>query len=154
MIFKHFSSMSGKSILFVCTGNICRSPVAAALCSKMAKENLKVSSAAISSHHVNERADDRTLEVVQKHGLDISHHRARQIRADDWMLFDFIVALDKKVYKSLLEMKPNNSKSKVILYADIRDPFFSGRSGFTKMFEDIQSCMPQFLLNNNICHSS
>lgn len=146
--------MPGKSILFVCTGNICRSPVAAVLCSKMAHENLKVSSAAISAHHVNERADERTIEVVQKHGLDISGHRARQIRADDWMLFDYIVALDKKVYNSLLQMKPNNSTSEVILYADIRDPFYSGRSGFTKMYDDIEKGMPQFLRNNNICHSS
>lgn len=119
----------------MCLGNICRSPVAEALCNNIVDGKLRVSSAAIAGHHNNE-------------------HRARQIRYDDWMLFDYIVALDKKVYRSLQRMKPAGSKSKVILYGDIKDPYFSGRSGFVEMFEDIASIMPNFLRKNNIVQMS
>lgn len=146
--------MQKQSILFVCLGNICRSPVAEALCNNIVDGKLRVSSAAITGHHNNEQADKRAVNILKSHGLDISEHRARQIRYDDWMLFDYIVALDKKVYRSLQRMKPADSKSKVILYGDIKDPYFSGRSGFVEMFEDIASIMPNFLRNNNIVQMS
>ncbi|EAY11800.1 low molecular weight phosphotyrosine protein phosphatase, putative [Trichomonas vaginalis G3] len=146
--------MESKSVLFVCTGNVCRSPVAKVLANKFTNGNIKIDSAAISNHHINEKADDRAVEILAQHGMDLSKHRARQIRADDWMLFDYIVALDKKVYKILLDMKPNTSNSKVILYGNIRDPYFSGRSGFNKMYDEIATGMPQFLSCNNIYNMS
>ena len=112
-----------------------------------------VDSAAISSHHRNESPDERTQAICLKHNVDISQHRARQIRADDWLLFDFVVALDENIYKTLIQMKPINSKAQVLLYAPphgIHDPYFGGRTGFSKMYQDIVSTMPEFLKQNNI----
>ncbi|EAY05694.1 low molecular weight phosphotyrosine protein phosphatase, putative [Trichomonas vaginalis G3] len=146
--------MGVPSVLFVCTGNICRSPVAEVICSKYTKGSIKTDSAGISNHHVNEQADERVFEIVSQHGIDISKHRARQIRADDWMLFDYIVALDQKVYDVLLNMRPNTSISKVVLYGNIRDPYFCGRTGFHKMYEEIETVMPKFLESNKIYNMS
>ncbi|EAY00520.1 low molecular weight phosphotyrosine protein phosphatase, putative [Trichomonas vaginalis G3] len=145
--------MQNKSVLFVCTGNICRSPACEAICQKLTNGSVMVDSAAISSHHRNESPDERTQAICLKHNVDISQHRARQIRADDWLLFDFVVALDENIYKTLIQMKPINSKAQVLLYAPphgIHDPYFGGRTGFSKMYQDIVSTMPEFLKQNNI----
>lgn len=145
--------MSQPSVLFVCTGNICRSPACEAICQKLTNGAIIADSAAISAHHRNESPDERTQAVCLKHNVDISNHRARQIRADDWVLFDYIVALDEAIYNTLLQMRPQNAKGQVVLYAPphgIHDPYFGGRTGFSKMFDDIVSTMPQFLQQNNI----
>lgn len=118
--------MQKKSILFVCTGNIIRSPVCQGICDKITGGALRVDSAATSGLHRNETADDRAVRIVKKHGIDISQHRARTIRLDDWILFDYIVAIDKKVYNTLLKIKPEDSKAKLMLYSSegIPDPYF------------------------------
>ncbi|EAY14554.1 low molecular weight phosphotyrosine protein phosphatase, putative [Trichomonas vaginalis G3] len=118
--------MQKKSILFVCTGNIIRSPVCQGICDKITGGALRVDSAATSGLHRNETADDRAVRIVKKHGIDISQHRARTIRLDDWILFDYIVAIDKKVYNTLLKIKSEDSKAKLMLYSSegIPDPYF------------------------------
>lgn len=150
----HFLTMQNKSVLFVCTGNVCRSPVAEAIFSKMTDNRIKSDSAAISAHHVNEQADERAIEIVKEHGIDMSQHRVRQIRYDDWLLYDYIVALDKKVYNALKNMKPNTSKTHIVLLGDIKDPYFSGRSGFQKMYDEIAKSMPSFMAQNNLSNMS
>lgn len=95
-------------------------------------------------------ADDRAIDIAKKHGMDMSQHRARQIRYDDWLLYDFVVALDEKVYNSLQKMKPNTSKAEIVLYGNIKDPYFAGRTGFNNMYNEIANQMPQFLSKNSI----
>ena len=141
------------SLLFVCTGNICRSPACEAICQKLVPTYVTVDSAAISSHHRNESPDERTQQICRKNGIDISNHRARQIRRDDWLLFDYIIALDENIYSTLEQMKPSDSKSNLVLFSPpngIHDPYFGGRTGFKKMFDEIQSGMIPFLEQNNI----
>ena len=142
-----------ESILFVCTGNICRSPACEAICQKNVPNCINVDSAAISSHHRNESPDERTQQICLKNGIDISKHRARQIRADDWILFDIIVALDENIFQTLTQMKPTNSHSKLVLFAPpkgIHDPYFGGRTGFKRMYDEIDKGMLPFLKQNGI----
>lgn len=137
-----------KNILFVCTGNICRSPVCEAVCKEKTNGKVNVDSAAISWHHRDEAPDKRTQDICIKNGIDISGHRSRQIRWDDWILNDVIVALDNKIYETLQQMKPANSKAKLVLFSPpfgLHDPYFGGRTGFVKMFKDIDNGMLPFL---------
>jgi len=142
-----------KSVLFVCLGNICRSPACEGICQLVAKDQIYVASAGTSRWHRNECPDDRSQEICMKHGIDISGHRARQIRADDWKLFDVISALDQTVYETLMSMRPEGAKAKVVLFnppKGIADPYYGGRTGFQKMFDQIYDAMLQFLQENQL----
>lgn len=142
-----------KSVLFVCLGNICRSPTCEGICRLISNGDVDAQSASTSSWHRNECPDERSQEICQKHGIDISNHRARAIRNDDWEYFDVIAALDQKVLETLSEMRPPNSTAKLLLFNSpdgVGDPYYGGRSGFQKMFQQIYNAMGNFLLDNNL----
>lgn len=142
-----------KSVLFVCLGNICRSPTCEGICRLISNGDVDAQSASTSSWHRNECPDERSQEICQKHGIDISSHRARAIRNDDWEYFDVIAALDQKVLDTLSGMRPQNSTAKLLLFNapnGVSDPYYGGRSGFQKMFQQIYNAMGDFLLDNNL----
>ena len=143
-----------KSILFVCLGNICRSPACEGICKLISDGEVEAHSASTSSWHRNECPDERSQEICQKHGIDISGHRARPIRNDDWEYFDVIAALDPNVYKVLESMKPSDDvKAKLVLFNSpngVADPYYGGRLGFQKMFTQIYNTMGQFLIENKL----
>ena len=142
-----------KAVLFVCLGNICRSPACEGICKLIVKDRLTVASAGTSTWHRNECPDERSQEICMKHGIDISGYRARQIRADDWMLFDVIAALDQTVYETLQSARPEDAKAKVVLFNapnGIADPYYGGRTGFQKMFNQIFDTMEPFLKENGL----
>lgn len=146
-------SVQPQSVLFVCLGNICRSPACQGICEMLVGDSIKVDSAAISFHHRNESPDERTQDICMKHNIDVSSHRSRQIRRDDWMLFDVIAALDKNNFDALKQMQPSDSKAKLVLFSPpdgIHDPYFGGRTGFAKMFDEIYNGMIPFLTENGL----
>jgi protein-tyrosine phosphatase len=100
-----------KAILFVCLGNICRSP----LCEGFAKDythknniNFTIDSAGISSYHIRETPCNLSQKIAEKYNIDISQQHSRQITQEDFKKFDYIVALDKKNYSDLKEMGCSN----------------------------------------------
>lgn len=110
-------------------------------------------SAAISWHHQHEAADRRTQIVCEEHGIDITSHRVRQLCLADWVVNDVIVALDCQIYDTLTRIKPLSSEAKIVLFASpkgIHDPFFGGRTGFEKMFREIDNGMIPFLESINV----
>ncbi|KAH0794955.1 Low molecular weight phosphotyrosine protein phosphatase [Histomonas meleagridis] len=142
-----------KAVLFVCLGNICRSPTCEGICRSYVGKSLHVESAATSSWHRYECPDERSQEVCLKHGIDIGNHRSRVIRNDDWSRFNVIAALDSNVLQTLEAMKPQESKAKLVLFNDpegIADPYYGGRRGFQKMYNQISEIMKQFLLQNDL----
>ena len=147
-------SQQKKSALFICLGNICRSPMAEAVFLQILKENGKteewdVDSAALGSWHVGGRPDRRTMKVLKNNGIDYSH-TVRQIIKDDFERFDFIFGMDDSNMKELDSLKPSGSKVKLILLGTydpqgeriIRDPYYdSGDAGFVKCYEQcLRSC--------------
>lgn len=142
-----------KAVLFVCLGNICRSPACEGICRLLSKDRVTVASAGTSRWHRNECPDERSQEICMKHGIDISGCRARQIRADDWKLFDIIAALDDTVYENLINSRPPDAIAKVVLFNaphGIQDPYYGGRTGFQKMFDQIYDAMMPFLTENGL----
>lgn len=135
------------SVLFVCLGNICRSPLAEAIMRKKAADrglSLRIDSAGTGSWHIGEPPCDNSITVAKRHGLDISRLRARQVSRRDAEDFDVIVALDAKNLADLRRMGFTNVY-KLGSFGhrneDVPDPyFFPGYEGFERVYAMIEKC--------------
>lgn len=144
--------MASKSVLFVCLGNICRSPAAEGICRHVAK-NLTVDSCGTGPWHVGQRPDSRSQQSCRNNGVDISGHVAKQIKSSDFQKFDVIAALDQSIFEELKQIKPAKCKSKIVLFNaphGIDDPYYGGQDGFDKMYKIIYNAMPKFLKDNGL----
>lgn len=141
-----------KSILMVCLGNICRSPVAEGIMrSKLEsyKLNIEVDSAGTSNYHIGENPDTRSTKNAIKNGIDISKLKARQFKSADFDLFDIIFVMDEQNKSDVLLLARNSndhSKVKLILsempnatHTSVPDPYFGGESGFQLVFDLLNS---------------
>lgn len=140
------------SILFVCLGNICRSPIAEGVARALIEQGghgITVDSAGTGNWHVGEAPCEHSITVARNHGVDISHLRARQVTKADFAAFDLIVALDASNYRDLKALGCQNLV-KLGDYghngADVPDPFFyAGFEGFDHVFAMIESCVNNLL---------
>lgn len=143
-----------KSVLFVCLGNICRSPACEGIARHMFNGKANFDSAGTSSWNVGSEPDERSTAVCRRHGIDISNHVGRQVNNSDWSNFDLIVALDKSVLSNLSRRKPTNSKAKLALFDEknggVIDPWYGSVSGFDDMYDQIEKAMPEFLKEHGI----
>ncbi len=139
-----------KSIIFVCLGNICRSPIAEGIARKIAAQNslhVTIASAGTGHWHEGEAPCENSIRVAKEHGIDISMLRARKITQEDIETFDLIIALDEKNYADLQEMGATN------LYKlgqfsfnndDVPDPFFFDEYfGFETVYKMIDQCVEE-----------
>ena len=141
-----------KSIIFVCLGNICRSPIADGVAKKYAQENrltLEIDSAGTGNWHVGEAPCKNSIKVAKRHGVDISTLRARQVSKNDLESFDLIVALDDSNYRDLKALGAKNLV-KLGRYGyndeDVPDPyFFNGFDGFEEVYKMIDTCVSNLL---------
>jgi len=139
-----------KSILFVCLGNICRSPIAEGIARTLIEKGqhpISVDSAGTGHWHVGEAPCAHSVQVASNHNVDISTLRARQVTKTDFSTFDLIVALDQSNYHDLKAMGCNNLV-KLGDYGfdgtDVPDPyFFKGFEGFENVYAMIESCVEQ-----------
>ncbi|MEO1938212.1 MAG: low molecular weight protein-tyrosine-phosphatase [Sulfurimonas sp.] len=137
-----------QSVLFVCLGNICRSPLADGIAKKLVEEmalNIRVDSAGTGDWHIGEAPCENSIKIAKMHGIDISMLRARQVNKNDFDTFDLIVALDENNYNDLKAMGATNLV-KLGEYgyegADVPDPyFFSGFEGFHEVYKMIDICV-------------
>lgn len=137
------------SILFVCLGNICRSPLAeAALRAEAERVGLpiKVDSAGTGDWHVGSPPDSRAQAVALRNGIDISTYRGRQVSVQDFHSFDHIFALDAENLKNLRSIRPSNGIATLRLLMDlipgregtsVTDPYFGEDEGFDETWEDV-----------------
>ncbi len=113
-------------ILMVCLGNICRSPLAEGILQhKIDKNNLdwEVDSAGTGSWHIGKLPDARSIEVAQKHGIDITKQRARQFSVKDFEDFDLIFVMDSSNYQNVMRLAPNERmKTKVAMIMNMSNP--------------------------------
>ena len=137
-------------ILFVCTGNICRSPLAEGiLLDKLRKKNIpaEVDSAGLENFHVGDPPDNRAGIVAGKHGIDISGHRGRLFVTDDFDKFDKIFIMDSFHYAALSGMSRNESDLKKIEYTmnavepgkniPVEDPWYDGMNAFETVYKQL-----------------
>ncbi len=142
-----------KSILFVCLGNICRSPLADGIANKIAREHdldLHIDSAGTSQWHIGEPPCKNAIKIAARNGVDISGLRARTLHRNDPETFQYVVAMDSQNKKDLQSLGYQN----VYLIgnyggyggADVPDPyFFDGFSGFEKVYEMLDTAVRDFL---------
>ena len=138
-----------KSILFVCLGNICRSPLAHGIAQSHIQKNslnITVDSCGTSDWHIDEPPCDNSIKVAGLHNVDISDQRARQITQSDFTKFDIVIALDDSNMSNLLnEGCPASKLKKLGFYGyedkNVPDPyFFDGFDGFEKVYSMIETC--------------
>jgi protein-tyrosine phosphatase len=136
-------------VLFVCMGNICRSPTAEGVFREFARHHapdleLEVDSAGTHDYHVGEPPDPRALKAASTRGLDISGLRARQVEAADFERFDLILAMDRLNYETLRERSPPAFRSRIRLLLefaddasreDVPDPYYGGPQGFEEVLD-------------------
>lgn len=139
--------MMEKKILFVCLGNICRSPLAEGIAKAYIQQrglSMFADSAGTGNWHIGEPPCEGSQRVARMHGIDISSHRARQVTKEDIEKFDIIVALDSK-NKADLEAMGAQGVLKLGDFgyhgADVPDPyFFNGFEGFEEVYEMCEIC--------------
>jgi len=136
------------SVLFVCLGNICRSPLAeAAFRAEVERLGLAVEadSAGTGDWHRGHPPDRRATAVARRNGVDISHLRARQVRPEDFDRFDHIVALDRQNLRDLERLRPARSKAQLSLLLDhvegregeaVADPYYGDEADFDLAWAD------------------
>lgn len=137
-------------ILFVCTGNICRSPTAEAVMRHHAP-NFDVDSAGIQSFHVGEAPDSRTQDAALNRGYDMSQQRARKVSQQDFHEFDYILAMDKSHLEWLKQNCPNDAKAQVDLFidGDVPDPYYGAEQGFEHVLDIVEMGVNEWLANLN-----
>lgn len=136
-------------MLFVCLGNICRSPTAEAVFRHLlAREGtnlgIEVDSAGIGRWHVGEPPDERAQAAARRRGLDMSSIRARQIAREDFERFDLILAMDRENLAELRRRAPPQYRERVRLFLefapdlgaqDVPDPYYGGEAGFEEVLD-------------------
>jgi protein-tyrosine phosphatase len=144
--------MTKYCVLFVCTGNICRSPTADGVLRKMVTDAglanvVEVDSAGTHDYHVGEPPDGRSQEHARKRGYDLSPLRARQVQVDDFEKFDLILALDDGHLKILQRLCPPKYRSKVCRFTEfctrhksheVPDPYYGGAQGFEHVLDLVE----------------
>ena len=136
--------MTRHRILFVCLGNICRSPMAEGVFRRLVAERglsdcFEIDSAGLGNWHEGQAPDNRAQQAAMRRGIDISTQSARQLRPDDFSRFDLILAMDASNHGDLRQLSPKRGHGKIRQFLefapqtgtrDVPDPFFGEAEGF------------------------
>ena len=141
--------MSKPRVLFVCLGNICRSPLAEAAFRRAAADvgiDVEVDSAGTADYHVGEPPDERAIAEAKHHGIDISGYRGRQLAASDFREFDYIIGMDHSNMTDIARVDPRDGNADVVMMLDIvpghegrevADPWYGGQENFRDTWDDV-----------------
>ena len=136
------------SVLFVCMGNICRSPTAHGVFQALVDKNglgeiIFVDSAGTHSYHIGSTPDPRSQHTARSRGVDLSRLRARQFQSKDFLDFDYLIAMDRSNFTQMAAIKPDEASARLDLMLDyssrydqkeVPDPYF-GDDGFELVFD-------------------
>ncbi|NWL77897.1 protein-tyrosine-phosphatase [Pseudomonas taiwanensis] len=138
-------------VLFVCLGNICRSPTAEGVLRHKLREaglaeRVQVDSAGTGDWHVGKAPDARTRVAAQRRGYDLSQQRARQVARGDFADFDLILAMDENNLANLRRLRPGDSASELDLFLrryqleldEVPDPYYGGAEGFEQVLDLVE----------------
>ena len=149
--------MERTRVLFVCLGNICRSPLAEGVFLHLVREaglsdRFEVDSAGTGDWHVGERPDSRASAVARRHGVELPS-RARQVTPEDLETFDHVLAMDRENLRDLRRLAPRGATADIRLLrahdplsaseddGDVPDPYYGGPAGFDLVYDMVhRSC--------------
>jgi protein-tyrosine phosphatase len=140
------------SVLFVCMGNICRSPTAEAVflhCVQQAGlvKHIHIDSAGTHDYHIGDMPDARTQRAALRRGYDMSRLRGRQVAAGDFMRFDYVLAMDEANLAILKRLRPRDAQSHLGLFLEfaehhdereVPDPYYGGSDGFERVLDMVE----------------
>lgn len=139
-------------VLFVCMGNICRSPTAEGVFRKQVEEQglasaIHIDSAGTHAYHIGEVPDRRAQSAATNRGVDLSMIRGRKFIAADFHQFDYVLAMDKDNFANMQSLNPGDGKAELMLLLDyaskfseheVPDPYYGGNNGFEHVLDLIQ----------------
>jgi len=140
-------------VLFVCMGNICRSPTAQGVFRKLLeREGLRAviwtDSAGTHGYHRGEPPDQRAQETALRRGIDLSDLRARLVEPEDFSRFEYVLAMDEDNYRDLSGICPRGSERKLMRFMDfaphlqireVPDPYYGGKGGFERVLDMVEA---------------
>jgi len=152
--------MTRQKVLFVCTGNICRSPtaegVARGLAAKHGVEHLfEFDSAGTHGYHVGDPPDPRSVAAARRRGYDLSPLRARRVTEFDFISFDHVLAMDREHLEFLQRACPPSHQRKLRLFLEysesfeqdeVPDPYYGGAQGFEQVLDLVEDAAAQLIL--------
>ncbi len=141
------------SVLFVCLGNICRSPTAHGVFRNMVQEAgledvIEVDSAGTAAFHVGKSPDSRSMQVANERGIDMTDLRARQVDLGDFYQYDYVLAMDEANFSNLKDVALPEHYEKIELFlaysqefseTEVPDPYYGGAKGFDHVFDLVES---------------
>ena len=148
-------------ILFVCMGNICRSPTAHGVFRRLVideglSHRIEIDSAGTHAYHIGEPPDRRARDTARMRGIDIGDLRARLAEPDDFVRFHYVLAMDRDNYENLARLCPNGMEDRLRLFMDfapelgireVPDPYYGGQRGFEQVFDMVESAARGLLLD-------
>jgi len=151
--------MKSDSVLFVCTGNICRSPTAEGVLRALAKkrgvlDRLRIESAGTHDYHAGEAPDARSIQHAARRGYDLKPLRARQVTPRDFADFGWILAMDRGHLRLLEAIEPPEADTRIGLFLahsarwhglDVPDPYYGGVQGFETVLDMVEEASARLL---------
>lgn len=152
------------SVLFVCLGNICRSPTAEGVFRDLVEreglsDKIKIDSAGTAAYHIGAPPDSRAQTEAQRRGIDISSLRGRQAHAGDFLKFDYVLAMDSENHRNLEALCPLDDEDKLHMFLDfapsggprdVPDPYYGG--GFDTVYDMIEGAATGLLADIRTKH--
>jgi protein-tyrosine phosphatase len=153
-------------VLFVCMGNICRSPTAEGVFTKRLREEglaerVVVDSAGTHAYHIGDAPDPRSQKAAQKRGVELQHLRARRVAVEDFHEFDYVLAMDRDNLYALEALYPLGAKGKPHLFLsyaphlefdEVPDPYYGGATGFERVLDMIEDATEGLLRDIRLRH--
>ena len=144
--------MKNIKVLFVCMGNICRSPTAQGVFEKLVNDEalsdrIIIDSAGTHAYHVGEPPDARASQAALQRGVDLSEQQARKVNEGDFYEFDYVLAMDSSNYADLSELCSPEERARLHLFLDfaqgigskeVPDPYYGGATGFERVLDLIE----------------
>lgn len=159
--------MKQVKVLFVCLGNICRSPTAHGVFEQLVhqqglQEYIYVDSAGTHAYHVGEQPDRRSQAAALERGVDLSSQRARRVLVEDFDQFDYVLAMDHSNLQNLMELATESQQARIHLFmrfaqrwqeTEVPDPYYGGSRGFERVLDMVEDAADG-LLNHIRQHHS
>ncbi len=150
-------------VLFVCMGNICRSPTAQGVFERLVEregfsQQIKTDSAGTHAYHVGEPPDSRAQQCALRRGVDLSQQRARRVKESDFNDFHYVLAMDRDNYSNLRQLCPPGLDDKLGLFLEyaaecqiqeVPDPYYGGARGFDRVLDLVEQASQGLL--SDIC---